>query len=127
MVSAGGNDKLNVLPPRQRREVGGVLRLARGDLGEAGLERVGLDPGDRTEVGAEDRLLELLRELDDRLLARERPVRIAEVDVAGHGGRLARAADDPGDRLVVLLLVGVGALQVPRDVGLVFAAAIACV
>ena len=107
--------KAEGLAAQRRREVGGVLRLAGGDAGQTCFEAVGLHSRDRAEIGPEHRALELPRERDDRLLAGERSGRVAERDVAGHRGRLAGAADDRGDRLIVRLLVGVGALQVSAD------------
>ena len=116
MVSAGGNERLERLPAHGGREVRRVLRLAGRNLGEARLERVRLHLADRAEVAAEDDGLERHRGLARSMPAVERAGRIAEVDVARHGRRVARAAEDPGDRLVVLLLVQIGLLQVLGEV-----------
>ena len=111
IVSAGGNDEIERLAAGGGREVGRMLRLARCDLAETRLQRGGLHAAERPEVRAEQRRLERLRELEDRGLVVERAGRVAEVDVARDRGRLAGAAQDPGDRLVMLLLVRVGPLE----------------
>src|SRR5262249_160984 len=82
------------LAAHRGREISSVLRLTRCDPAERTLETARLDPAQRPEVRAEDRLLELPRELDDRPLARERPSRIAEIDVLGHSRRETSPAQD---------------------------------
>ena len=111
MVRAGGNERLKCLPARARVvKYEAVLRLAGRDLGEARLERVRLHlrrPHRGRCRARSPRASPRPCTID--VLAVERPGRVAEVDVARDGRRVARAAEDPGDRLVVLLLVQVGA------------------
>src|SRR3954447_16916057 len=79
-----------------------VARLHLHDRAGHGQDAPGEQLGPRPVVGRHARVLELLRHLEEALLARER---VAEVDLGRRRVRDAELQDRRGDRLAVLVLV----------------------